>query len=335
MQVEETMSVENDRSPESVARQNINRRSFLKFCSLMAGALALPVTYVNRIAAALSTATRVPVIWLEFQDCTGDSESFLRAGSRQDPLQPGVSDPGLVDLLLDFISVEYHETLMAPSGLAAEKSLNDVLAKYPNQFVCIVEGAIPQAQGGVFCTIRGRTALSIAEQVLPNALATIALGSCAVDGGLAAALPNPTGAAGVIDIFPGLANLVNLPGCPANVVNLVATIVYLITFNTLPDMDSSRRPYFAYGQEIHEDCEREDYYEEKQFVLEWGDEGHKNGWCLYKMGCKGPDTRANCREVKWNGGTSWDIGAGHGCIGCTMPHFWDTMTPFYQPVEDV
>ena len=240
-----------------------------------------------------------------------------------------------MDLLLDFISVEYHETLMAPSGFMAEKSLNDALAKYPNQFVCVVEGAIPQAQDGVYCTIRGRTALSIAQQVLPNALATIALGSCAVDGGLAAALPNPTGAAGVVDILPGLTNLINLPGCPANVVNLVATIVYLITFNTLPDMDSSRRPYFAYGDEIHDDCEREDYYEEEQFVLAWGDEGHKNGWCLYKMGCKGPATRANCREVKWNGGTSWDIGAGHGCIGCTMPHFWDTMTPFYQPVEDV
>jgi hydrogenase small subunit len=223
---------------------------------------------------------------------------------------------------------------MAPSGSASEKSLNDVLVKYPNQFLCIVEGAIPQAQNGIYCTIRGRTALSIAQQVLPNTMATIALGACAVDGGLPNATPNLTGATGVSNAVPGVSNLVNLPGCPANVVNLVATIVYLLSFNTLPDMDSNHRPYFAYGEEIHDECERHDFYEEEKFVLEWGDEGHKNGWCLYKMGCKGPDTHANCRWVKWNDGTNWPIGAGHGCIGCTTPHFWDQMTPFYQEIDD-
>jgi hydrogenase small subunit len=203
------MTSQNGRSSEEAARQNINRRSFLKLSSLMAATLALPTRYVDRIAKALSSASRVPVIWLEFQDCTGDSESFLRAGSRPDPLQPGVTDPGLVYLLLDFISVEYHETLMAPSGLMAEKSLNDAIVKYPNQYVCVVEGAIPQAHEGVFCTIRGRTAVSIAQQVIPNALATIALGSCATRC-LAAAPPNPTGAAGD-GYHSGIANLVNLP----------------------------------------------------------------------------------------------------------------------------
>jgi hydrogenase small subunit len=301
---------------------------------MMAATLALPTLYVDKIAKSMSLATRLPVIWLEFQGCTGDTESFLRAGSRPDPIQPGVTDPGLVDLLLDFISVEYHETLMAPSGFAAEKSLSDVLEKYPNQYLCIVEGAIPQAQNGIFCTIRGRTALSIAQQVLPNAMATIAMGACAVDGGLSAALPNLTGATGVLNAIPGISNLVNLPGCPANVVNLVATIVYLITFNSTPDMDSNHRPYFAYGEEIHDECERHDYYEQDKFVLAWGDEGHKNGWCLFKMGCKGPETKSNCRWVKWNDSTNWPIGAGHGCIGCATPNFWDKMTPFYQPVDD-
>ena len=328
------MSSQTDRSSESAPQRNLNRRDFLRFCSLMAATLALPTLYVDKIAKALSLATRLPVIWLEFQGCTGDTESFLRAGSRLDPIQPGVTDPGLVDLLLDFISVEYHETLMAPSGFAAEKSLNDILEKYPNQYLCIVEGAIPQAQNGIFCTIHGRTALSIAQQVLPNAMATIAMGACAVDGGLSAALPNLTGATGVLNAIPGISNLVNLPGCPANVVNLVATIVYLITFNQAPEMDSNHRPYFAYGEEIHDECERHDYYEQEKFVLTWGDEGHKNGWCLFKMGCKGPETKSNCRWVKWNDSTNWPIGAGHGCIGCATPSFWDKMTPFYQPVDD-
>ena len=275
------MSSENGRALES-AQQRTSTQRFLKaFCSMMAATLALPTRYAGQIAKSLNLATRLPVVWLEFQDCTGDSESFLRAGSRPDPIQPGVTDPGLVDLLLDFISVEYHETLMAPSGLASEKSLNDVLENYPNQFVCVVEGAIPQAQNGVFCTIRGRTALSIAQQVIPNAKATIALGACAVDGGLPAAVPNLTGATGVLTAVPGVNNLVNLPGCPANVVNLVATIVYLLTFNTLPDMDDYHRPYFAYGEEIHEECERHDFYEAEQFVLDWGDEGTRMaGACI-------------------------------------------------------
>jgi hydrogenase small subunit len=328
------MSSETERPSESTPQRNLNRRDFLRFCSMMTATLALPTLYADKIAKALSLATRLPVIWLEFQGCTGDTESFIRAGSRTDPIQPGVTDPGLVDLLLDFISVEYHETLMAPSGSASEKSLNEVLEKYPNQYVCIVEGAIPQAQNGIFCTIRGRTALSIAQQVLPNAKATIAMGSCAVDGGLSAAVPNLTGATGVLNAIPGVGNLVNLPGCPANVVNLVATIVYLITFKQAPEMDSNHRPYFAYGEEIHDECERHDYYEQDKFVLAWGDEGHKNGWCLFKMGCKGPETKSNCRWVKWNDGTNWPIGAGHGCIGCTTPNFWDKKTPFYQPVED-
>jgi hydrogenase small subunit len=328
------MSSQTDRSSENAPQRNLNRRDFLRFCSMIAATLALPTLYVDKIAKALSLATRLPVIWLEFQDCTGDSESFLRAGSQPDLIQPGVTDPGLVDLLLDFISVEYHETLMSPAGYAAEKSLSDVLEMYPNQYLCIVEGAIPQAQNGIFCTIRGRTALSIAQQVLPNAMATIAMGSCAVDGGLPAAVPNLTGATGVLNAIPGIGNLVNLPGCPANVVNLVATIVYLITFNRVPEMDSNHRPYFAYGEEIHDNCERHDYYEQDKFVLAWGDEGHKNGWCLYKMGCKGPKTDSNCPRVKWNDGTNWPIGAGHGCIGCTTPNFWDRMTPFYQPVDD-
>lgn len=327
------MSSATDQVKNSSMKAAISRRGFLKFASLMAATLALPTRYAGQIAKALATGTRLPVVWLEFQDCTGDSESFLRAAARTDPLNGNLTDPGLVDLLLDFISVEYHETLMAPAGFAAEQSLNDVLSNYPNQFVCIIEGSIPQAQDGIYCTIRGRTALSIAQQVVPNALATIAMGSCASDGGLAAALPNPTGAAGVSTIFPGLTNLVNLPGCPANVVNLVATIVNWITFQQLPERDANNRPFFAYGEEIHDECPREEHYEAGQFVAEWGDEGHKNGWCLYMMGCRGPRTHANCRQVKWNGNTNWCIEAGHGCIGCMAPNFWDSMTPFYQYLQ--
>jgi len=319
---------------QPVESGRLSRRGFLKLSALVTTVLALPISEVERVTKALAGSPRLPVVWLEFQDCAGDTESFLRASQFPDPLQPGVTDPSIVDLLLNFISLEYHETVMVPSGLSAEKSLNDVMAKYPGQYLCVVEGGIPTANQGVYCTVRGKTALSIVQEVTANAKATIAVGDCAWDGGISAANPNPTGAGGVRDAVPGIKNLLNLPGCPSNVVNTVASIVYLITYNELPPADSTGRPYFAYSEEIHENCERHDFFEDEKFVRAWGDEGHRKGWCLFQMGCKGPETKSNCPQVKWNDGTCWPVAAGHGCIGCASPHFWDNMTPFYQPLPD-
>jgi NiFe hydrogenase small subunit HydA len=117
------------------------------------------------------------------------------------------------------------------------------------------------------------------------------------------------------------------------VLNVVAGMVYFITFGRWPDLDDKFRPKFAYSHIIHDDCPREDFYENKQFVLAWGDEGHRKGWCLYKMGCKGPATAANCSQAKWNDGTNWPIGAGHGCIGCAADRFWDNLPPVYNTVN--
>jgi hydrogenase small subunit len=187
----------------------------------------------------------------------------------------------------------------------------------------------------VYCTIGGRTALSIAQRVCSNALATIAVGACAWDGGLPAASPNPTGAVGVRQAVPGLKNLINLPGCPMNVINLTAIIVHYLTFKQLPATNEQGLPFFAYGQLIHNNCERRGHFDSGRFVERWGDEGHRLGWCLYKMGCKGPQTYSNCPVVGWNGTSYWPIGAGHGCVGCMSPRFWDTMSPFYERLPKV
>ena len=306
-----------------LARRGISRRDFIRYCGAVVATLALPTQAIDRVARALATTIRPPLVWLEFQDCTGDTESFLRTSS-----------PGIDDLLLETISLDYHETLMVPAGAGTEKSLLDTVEGMAGQYICIVEGSIPIRDGGVYCAIRGRTAQNIARQVCGSALATIATGTCAWDGGLAAAAPNPTGAVGVRTAVPGLANLVNLPGCPVNAVNLTATLVHYLTFNEMPATDSRGRPRFAYSEEVHKECERHDYYERDQFVLEWGDEGHRKGWCLRKMGCKGPQTHSNCPSVLWNDGTSWPIGAGHGCIGCTEQGFWDRYSPFYRAGGD-
>jgi hydrogenase small subunit len=302
----------------SLIARGVSRRAFLKFSAAMAGALALPASYAPRIAAAVAAAPRVPVIWLEGQDCAGNTEAFLRA-----------SHPTVAELVLDTLSVDYHETIMAPAGAAAEKSRAATMQSYPNGYIAIVEGAIPVAEDGIYCTVGGRTFRSIVEEVCKGALATIAVGSCAFDGGLPAAKGGPTGAAGVVSIVPN-ATVLNLPGCPMNVQNLTATIVHYLTFKSFPATDSMGRPLFAYGQLIHDQCERRAHFEAGRYVQAWGDEGHRKGWCLYKMGCKGPETYANCPTARFNDGTSWPVKAGHGCVGCTMPAFWDAMGPFYR-----
>jgi hydrogenase small subunit len=307
----------------AVARRGISRRDFLKFCSVMTGALALPMRYTTQIVRALEQTTRPALVWLEFQDCAGNTESALRA-----------SHPSFADIVLELLSWNYHETVMVPSGKAAEKSLYDTVSSEKGKYLAVVEGSIPLANGGAYCTIGGRSAIDIATEVCTNAYATIAVGTCAAFGGIPAAAGGVTGAVGVSDAVPGL-KLINLSACPMNGANLAATIVHWLTFKELPATDSLNRPLFAHGDRIHDDCPRRAHYDAGEFVQEWGDEGHRLGWCLYKMGCKGPATSYNCPRIQWNDGTNWPIGVGHGCVGCAQPNFWDTMTPFYRTLPSV
>jgi hydrogenase small subunit len=318
----------------------VSRRGFLGLLGGIAAVLGLPLEeLLAAYTKSLAKTPRIPVIWLGFQDCTGDTESFIRAGERQDPIESSIVDPGIVDLLLDIVSLEYHETLMAPSGAGAEKSRTDTIAKYKGKYLAIVEGSIPTKDNGVYCMIGGKTALSIAKEVCANAKAVIAAGSCAVSGALASAKPNPTLAKGLLEAIPTLTNVANLPGCPVNAVNLMASIVYLIAYGKFPSLDGSRRPKFAYDGSIHERCPRKDYYEHGPHVGAWGDANHRAGRCFVRMSCRGPRTHGNCSRsnIKWIGGTSWPVLAGHGCIGCTEPRFWDTMFPLYNnpdPADD-
>jgi hydrogenase small subunit len=307
----------------ALERRNISRRDFLRFCSVMTGALALPARYTTQIVKALEQTRRPALVWLEFQDCAGNSESALRAGH-----------PSFADIVLDLLSWNYHETVMVPSGKAAEKSLHDTVTMERGQYIAVVEGSIPLADNGVYCTIGGRSAIDIAREVCTNAYATIAVGTCAAFGGIPAAAGGVTGAVGVGQAIPGL-RLLNLSACPMNGANLAATLVHYLTFKELPATDNLGRPLFAHGDRIHDDCPRRAHYDAGQFVQEWGDEGHRQGWCLYKMGCKGPATDYNCPRIQWNDGTNWPIGVGHGCVGCAQPGFWDTMTPFYQALPIV
>ncbi|HMM41151.1 MAG TPA: hydrogenase small subunit [Thermomicrobiales bacterium] len=293
----------------------ISRRDLLKFSALMAGTLALPPRFTGRIARAIEQSPRPTVVWIELQDCAGCSESLLRT-----------NQPDVAQAVLETFSWEYHELIMAGAGHQAEGRLAEIVRDLRGEYIAIVEGAIPTAEDG-YCTIAGRSALDLAREVCTNARATIAAGACAWDGGFVAA--GPTGAVGLQQAVPEL-SVINLAGCPPNGIIIPATLVHYLTFGEMPATDQLGRPLFAYGELIHDRCERRPHFDAGRFIREWDDEGHRKGWCLYHMGCRGPVTNATCPLTRRNDGTSWPVATGHGCVGCTAPRFWTEFSPFYD-----
>ncbi len=305
---------------EKLKENGLSRRDFLKWTSFITAALMLPPTFESRIAKAAAIKERVPIIWLHMAECTGCTESFLRT-----------QEPDIASLIFDQVSLTYHDTLMMASGKKVEEHLENAIEKYKGKYICVVEGGIPTKDGGIYLTIgsKGETGLSRAKRITKDAKVTLAFGTCAAFGGVQAAHPNPTGAKGVRDAL-GI-EIVNVSGCPPSSINMVGTLLHILLFDKIPPLDMLYRPLWAYGSRIHDYCERRAHFDAGEFVEEWGDEGAKKGWCLYKMGCKGPLTYNNCPRYRFNQGTNWPVGAGHGCIGCSEPNFWDTMSPFEEP----
>jgi hydrogenase small subunit len=301
--------------------RGVSRRSFLKYCTAVTDSLGLPMGMAEKVAAAVGADSRPSVLWMHFQECTGDTEALLRA-----------SRPTAAEVILDYLSVDYHETIMAGAGHQVEAARRATLEK--GGYIAVIEGAIPTGGDGAYCCIGGESAMDLAREVCGNAKATICVGTCSAYGGIQAAYPNPTGAVSVGELLPKIP-LINLPGCPLNTANLTATIVHLLTFGSLPRMDAQKRPLFAYGKRIHDNCERRAHFDAGQYVEQWGDPGHRQGWCLYKMGCKGPATFHNCPTVRYNDGIGWPVAQGHGCVGCSEPQFWDSMGPMYERLPNV
>jgi len=298
---------------EAIEEEGVNRRDFLKWASATTAMLMLPASFTPLVAEAATLMNRVPVIWIELQDCAGNSEALIRSDG-----------PKIDEIILDIISLEFHETLMAPSGHQAEKQLEDAVETFKGKYILFVEGSIPMGMDGQFGTIgaKAETFKDHLERLAKDAAAVIAVGACATFGGIPAAAPNPTDAKGVMDVISGKP-IVNIPACPANPSNMVGVLLHFVLTGQLPELDSLLRPKFAFGYRIHDNCERRAHFDAGEFVEEWGDEGAKNNFCLYKMGCKGPMTFNNCSIIRYNEGVNWPVGVGRGCIGCSEPDFWD------------
>ncbi|EHR72126.1 hydrogenase (NiFe) small subunit HydA [Burkholderiales bacterium JOSHI_001] len=296
---------------ELLRQRGVSRRSLLKFAATMASALALPPHAAAAMATGLARARRQAVIWLSFQECTGCTESFTRTAS-----------PSLEDLIFDFISLDYHHTLQAASGEAAEAARRQSIQDNKGKYIVVVDGSVPVGEGAIYSVIAGQTNQAMLAETVEHAAAVIAVGTCAAFGGLPMARPNPTGAVAISTLVTGKP-VINIPGCPPMPQAMAGTIAHFLSFGSLPELDHLNRPKAFFGETIHDRCYRRPFYDRGLFAHSFDDEGARQGWCLYELGCKGPVTYNACANLKWNGGVSFPIQSGHGCIGCSEPAFWD------------
>lgn len=283
--------------------------------------LALPSDFMPLAQRVLELAPRTKLVWLHLAECTGCSESFLRT-----------TYPNLAELLFDFISLEYHETLMTSTGWQAEELLEQLLHSNA-EFILAVEGGVAAFQTH-FLTI-GASALSgfeLLQKAAQNAKAIFAIGTCSCYGGIQAASPNPSKCCGISEVLSQ--KVVQVPGCPPSDINIVANLLFYTLFQTLPNLDSKNRPKWAYGKCLHDMCERKMKFESGIFAEHFDDDLAKDGACLFKLGCKGPYAYSNCPKTKFNNKSSWSIQAGHGCIACCEPNFWDDFGFYEKPMNN-
>lgn len=307
---------------QMMRKQGVSRRSFLKFCALTAASLGLSANGAAEIAHAMQTKPRMPVIWLHGNECTCCTESFIRS-----------YHPLIEDVILSMISLAYDDTLMAAAGFQDHQVLEEVIDRYFGNYILAVEGSPPLGDDGVFCIPGGRPFIDKLMHCAKGAKAVIAWGSCASWGCINTARPNPSGSVPVTTVIKDKP-IVRIPGCPPIPEVMTGVITYLLTYNRMPPLDAQLRPKMFYGQRIHDKCYRRAHFDAGQFVEKFDDEGAKLGYCLYKVGCKGPVTYNACSTIRWNDGLSFPVESGHPCLACSEPDFFDKGS-FYSHEPDV
>jgi hydrogenase small subunit len=329
-----------------LAVRGVTRRDFLKYCGSVAAALGLSETMAPQIAAALEGAPKLmPALWLNGGSCTGCTESIAQ-----------VDSPDVATIVLDYLSTNYFETIMAAAGEYAEKQIEDTIAE--GGYIVIYEGSVMTGQDGNTLLVAGKKGTEILSEAAAGAAAVIAVGSCAVDGGWVYGYPNPAEATGVQAWLnhEGITTpVVNLPTCPVNPEWIVAMVVQLLLVadrdvaafvektewvtRTYTDRKYGKvdllMPKGIFGQSIHDNCPRRGHFENGEFVTEFGSKEEAMGYCLYKVGCKGPQTFTNCPIVRWNRRTSWCVEAGSPCIGCGGLNWVDNNAPFFHRLSDM
>jgi hydrogenase small subunit len=299
----------------------ITRRQFLKICAGSGIAIGVSGTLLPEIVSALEKAAagNPPVLWIQGGGCTGCSVSLLNT-----------VHPSIAEVLLKIISLKYHQTVMAASGVKAYDYLWETAAKNYGKYFLAVEGTIETAYGGICCLTGEKDGKEVPFTELTKylgkgAAAVLALGQCGSFGGIPAAKPNPTGSKGVMEFFKEndiKTPVINIPGCPPHPDWMVGTIAHALMFE-VPELDSNGRPTLFFGTNVHDNCPYRSYYDEKKFAKSFGEVG-----CRVELGCKGPESFADCWKRGWNNNVNWCI---HNslCLGCTEPGYPDNFSPFY------
>lgn len=306
---------------ERDSQAGVSRRDFMKFCAAVAVAMGMEASMAPTVASALESKRRPSVIYLHGAECTGCTEALLRA-----------VDPYVDVLIMEIISMDYNESIMAAAGEASHKALETAVHN-PDGYVCTIEGAVPTKDGGLYGQVGGETMYSLFTRVASKAKAVIAMGTCASFGGIQAADPNPSQAKSVREALAAVGvRPINIAGCPPNPINYIGTVVHLLT-KGMPDLDAERRPKMFYGKTVHDKCERRKHFDKGEFAPSFASEEARQGWCLHKLGCRGPWTFNNCPTALFNQ-TTWPVRSGGPCLGCSEPDFWDQLAPFTPDVRE-
>lgn len=252
-------------------------------------------------------------IWLECTGCEGNIISFLNADK-----------PDFKYFLNEMVNLKYSNSLMQPDG---ERAYENFLETLNTDFILGVEGAITKKDNGFYTLMayyNGKQ-ISAAEGVSLAAAKTkkiMAIGTCASFGGISAAKPNPTGCMSLSEFLNR--KIINIPGCPANPLWVIGTIASLILYGEV-DVDDKGRPLMFYRETNHTDCQRRSYFDNNIFAKKLGE--HE---CMFKLGCRGPITKAYCPLGKWNSRMNWPVENNTPCIGCASEYFPDGTEPFIR-----
>ena len=326
-----------DATVERLQEMGISRRRFLGYCAGLASLMALPPSFIPKLAQAATSPAKPSVVYMSFQECTGCLESMVNSFAFR-------GGQTIDNLILNLISLDYQETLMAAAGAQAEDQLRLVTTQAPaSSYILVVDGSIPADPDNGYFVSGGRSGVARFYEAAQNARAIVAVGTCASFGGLPKADPNPTGAVSISDLMLQLGikkPLINVSGCPPIPEVITGTILLYLTNNyTVPRLDNYYRPTQFYGRTVHDDCYREEAFEDGPYARSFDDTNARRGGCLYYLGCKGPLTHNACATIKWNQGVSFPMMSGHGCIGCSEPNFWDRLNTkgqkgFYYAIAD-
>ena len=248
-------------------------------------------------------------------------------------IHTGIYSPLAKDAVLSLLSLDYHMTLSAAAGEQLRENAHETMKKHKGNYILAVEGNPPLNEDGMYCIYYGKPFVEALKEYAKDAKAVVAWGSCASWGCVQAAKPNPTNAVPIDKVITDKP-IIKVPGCPPIAEVMTAIVTYVLTFDRIPELDRQGRPKMFYSQRIHDKCYRRPHFDAGQFVEKFDDEGARAGYCLYKVGCKGPTTYNACSTTRWNEGVSFPIGSGHGCIGCSEDGFWDKGS-FYDRLTSI